>query len=157
MSALLEGERDPFARASFEPGHFTASSFVLSPDEQSVLLVFHRKLKRWLQPGGHVDPEDSDIVSAAQREVAEEVGLRTLEHLGRGILDVDIHPIPALANDPPHEHFDVRFLFRSPTLAARAGSDAKAVRWASLDDITTELTDASVLRAVTKIREPTHH
>jgi 8-oxo-dGTP pyrophosphatase MutT (NUDIX family) len=80
----------PFARSSFEPGHFTASAFVLSPDRARVLLVFHNKLRLLLQPGGHVDPGDESLALAARREVSEEVGLVDLTSLdGEGIFDLD--------------------------------------------------------------------
>src|SRR5437762_10909961 len=46
-------------RRHMSPGHFTASAFVLSPDYDEVLLIFHKKLGRWLQPGGHVDAGDA--------------------------------------------------------------------------------------------------
>src|SRR5690606_25147466 len=74
----------PFSRHQFEPGHFTASAFVLSPDRQSLLLIHHRKLGLWLQPGGHLEPADPNVRAAARREVAEEVGLEDLDPLVEG-------------------------------------------------------------------------
>lgn len=151
MKELLAAPGDPFSRDHFVPGHFTASSFVLSPDRASVLLILHGKLGLWLQPGGHVDPEDVDVLAAAHREVAEEVGLTDLEPVGQGLFDVDIHAIPPLKGDPPHEHFDLRFAFVAQHLDARAGSDAKAFRWVRLPDVADAGTDDSVLRAVRKL------
>ena len=144
---------DPFSRGHFTPGHFTASAFVLSPDLRRLLLIFHSKFHRWLQPGGHIDPGDAHVASAARREVLEEAGLevqlRVLDPF-----DLDIHAIPANAakNEPAHEHFDVRFLFVASADAHVAGSDAKEARWVPLDQVTQELTDASVTRAVRKLR-----
>lgn len=151
MGALLEVGGDPFSRHFFTPGHFTASAFVLSPDERALLLVFHGKLHRWLQPGGHIDPEDLDVVAAATREVAEEVGIDRVEVLGSGLFDVDVHDIPPLKGDPAHRHYDLRLLLRSPSMAFTAGSDAKAARWVELDQVDTVDTDESVLRAVRKL------
>lgn len=140
-------------RDHFVPGHFTASSFVLSPDEQSILLIFHGKLHRWLQPGGHVEPGDLDIVAAARREVSEEVGLDDLTLLGSGApFDLDIHAIPARKTEPQHEHFDVRFLFRASSWQVRAASDAVDARWVPLDEVGQLESDASVQRAVAKLR-----
>src|SRR5207248_2563727 len=68
MLVLARAPGDPFARDHFAPGHFTASGFVLSPDARALLLIRHRKLGRWLQPGGHVDAEDRDIEDAAQSD-----------------------------------------------------------------------------------------
>ena len=55
MLALCDNAGDPFSREHYVPGHFTASAFVLSPTRDMLLLVFHGKLHRWLQPGGHID------------------------------------------------------------------------------------------------------
>lgn len=150
MLELCESAGDPFSRNHFVPGHFTASSFVLSPRGDALLLVLHGKLHRWLQPGGHVDPEDADVIGAARREVAEEVGIEDLE--GGDLLDVDIHEIPPLGGAPSHEHFDVRFLFRAASRAHQAGSDAADSRWFAMGEIDAVASDASVMRAVEKIR-----
>ena len=152
MLALARGSGDLFSRKHFEPGHFTASAFILSPDRKSLLLIHHSKLHRWLQPGGHVEPEDVDIIAAAKREIVEEVGMAAPPLVGEGIFDVDIHPIPARKDEPQHEHFDVRFLLHATDTNATAGSDAKDCRWVPLEEITVELTDASVMRALAKVR-----
>ena len=151
MEALCDVPGDPFARCHFSPGHFTASAFVLSPREDALLLIHHSKLHRWLQPGGHVDPEDATLLEAARREVREEVGIADVQVIGEGPLDLDVHEIPALKNDPPHAHFDVRYLFRAPNLEFVAASDAKAARWVPLSEINLEISDRSVMRAVEKL------
>lgn len=56
---------------------FTASGLVV--DDRRVLLVRHRKLGRWLQPGGHVEPRETPD-EAAVREVAEETGVAMRIH-----------------------------------------------------------------------------
>jgi 8-oxo-dGTP pyrophosphatase MutT (NUDIX family) len=150
---LLEVPGDPFSRHHFTPGHVTASCFVLSPERDALLLVFHGKLHRWLQPGGHVDPGDADVIAAARREAAEEVGLPELRLAdGERLLDVDVHDIPALKGEPPHAHFDVRLLFVAPHRRFRAGSDARDARWVPLDQVRLEESDESVMRAVRKLR-----
>lgn len=153
MLALLAMPTDVFSRDHFVPGHFTASTFVLSPDLQSILLIFHGKLHRWLQPGGHVDPEDRDIEAAARREVQEEVGLADLCKVRRWpqIFDVDVHEIPQLRGEPAHAHFDVRFVFAAPSLDFVAGSDAAGAQWVPLNGVAQLESDASVLRAVAKL------
>jgi len=148
---LLTSDGDPFCRSHFEPGHVTASAFVLAPRGDDLLLIAHRKLHRWLQPGGHVDPGDHDVVAAARREVAEEVGLSDLTLVQPGVFDLDVHDIPPLKGEPAHAHFDVRFLFRAPTRTVQAGSDADAARWTPLAEVDARGSDESVMRAVRKI------
>ncbi len=151
---LLDVPGDPFSRDHFAPGHVTASAFVLSPDGGSLLLILHGKLHRWLQPGGHVDATDLDVLAAARREVHEEVGLLDLplSPLTTGLIDVDVHVIPARKADPEHRHFDVRFLFQARDWQFNAGSDAHAGRWVPLAEVGLLESDASVLRAVAKLQ-----
>lgn len=152
MRRLCESIAAPFSRSNYEPGHFTASAFVVSPDSRDLLLIFHQKLRRWLQPGGHVDASDSSLLETARREVREEVGLGELTLLRETPLDVDVHDIPPRKLEPAHAHFDVRFLFRAPTREVSAASDAEAVRWIPIEELSAELSDRSVMRAVEKLR-----
>jgi 8-oxo-dGTP pyrophosphatase MutT (NUDIX family) len=134
MLELIESPGDPFRRDRFDPGHFTASAFVLAPERDALLEVHHAKLGRWLQPGGHVEPEDESIAAAARREVLEETGLADLEAMA-GVpapYDLDVHLIPAHRAEPAHLHFDVRFLFLSRSRDAQAGPEARAIRWQPL-------------------------
>ena len=151
MLALC-AEADPFSRAAFSPGHFTASAFVLSPRRDAVLLIFHKKLGRWLQPGGHIEPGDTMLMGAACREVAEETAILEAVPLVPGVFDIDVHDIPARKDEPAHEHFDVRVLLGAPALTVRASDEVAAARWVPLDDLETIETDESVRRAVRKIR-----
>lgn len=143
-------------RSNFAPGHFTASAFVLSPDRRDLVLIHHKKLGIWVQPGGHVEPADEDLIDAARREVLEEVGLSDLEPLaspGRSrVFDVDIHLIPARKLDPAHEHFDVRFAFVAKTRTLVHSDEVADLRWVPLSDVEQMGSDESVLRAVHKLR-----
>jgi 8-oxo-dGTP pyrophosphatase MutT (NUDIX family) len=151
MQALTAGPGDCFSRAHFDPGHFTASAFVLCPKGEQLLLIYHGKLERWLQPGGHVEPSDGDIVLAAIREVEEETGLCNLTPIGSGLFDVDIHTIPARKAEPEHAHFDARILLQAPRFDFQAGSDATDAKWVPFNAINAIESDASVMRAVGKL------
>jgi 8-oxo-dGTP pyrophosphatase MutT (NUDIX family) len=155
---LVCDARDPFDRANYAPGHITASAFVVDRARAEVLLILHGKLERWLQPGGHIDPEDSSVLAAAEREVREETGL-VLAADGCELLDVDVHEIPARKEQPAHEHFDVRFVFARGQGEARAGSDARKVRWVPIAQLLSGSgaqadlpSDESVLRALRKLQ-----
>ena len=153
MRELCDRGEEAFVRGTFEPGHFTASAFVLSADRAQLLLILHAKLGLWLQPGGHVDADDASMIEAARREAIEETGVEDLEPAHDGIFDVDVHEIPPLGNEPAHRHFDVRFLFRAGQRELRAATDARAARWAPLEEIIAGAvsSDASVGRAARQI------
>lgn len=112
---------DPFSRDEL-PAHFTASALVVDPSGEKVCLLHHKKLGRWLQPGGHFEPiDDGDPLRAALREAHEETALevRLPNPEAPFPLDLDIHPIPGRPNKPAHEHLDLRYLFLAAGETAR--------------------------------------
>lgn len=52
----------------------TVSAYIVHPTEDKVLLVDHKKHKKWLQLGGHVELDESSD-EALLREIEEECGL----------------------------------------------------------------------------------
>lgn len=90
------------------PGHFTASGWIYSPTGREVLLMYHPKVGKFIQPGGHADGEDN-LMQVAQREVLEETGIN-VHNYSEHPLDISIHFIPATATEPSHYHYDVRYL-----------------------------------------------
>ena len=107
---FLADHADAFERA-LAIGHFTGSAWLVSGDGRRALLTHHRKLDRWLQPGGHADG-DRDLARAALREAGEESGLRDLVVEG-GLFDLDRHWIPPRGEVPGHWHYDARFVVRA--------------------------------------------
>jgi 8-oxo-dGTP pyrophosphatase MutT (NUDIX family) len=151
---LLAAPADPFARDNPE-GHITGSAVVGRPDGSAFLLVHHRKLRRWLQPGGHTEESDASAFETAFREAREETGIRSFDApLGDAIVDVDVHPIPAHGTDPAHFHHDIRYLLTSEeTLHADNAEDpARPMRWMTLEEARSRGADASLLRALEKAR-----
>ena len=104
---LLDDAQDPFRRERLA-GHFTGSAWLVSADGARALLTHHRKLDRWLQPGGHADG-DADLARVALTEAEEESGLRGLR-VEPDIFDLDRHWIPERGDVPGHWHHDVRFV-----------------------------------------------
>jgi 8-oxo-dGTP pyrophosphatase MutT (NUDIX family) len=151
MLSLLAETDAPFSRKQFQPGHVTASAFITDPRREELLLILHRKFQIWLQPGGHIEADDLDVCAAVRREVGEEVGVSDLSPLLPGIFDLDLHTIPARADELAHEHFDVRFLFETPRADVIAGSDAASARWVPLATLLTAATDESVRRVAQKL------
>lgn len=144
---------DAWRRDQFYPGHFTASGFVANPSGSAVLLIHHGKLRRWLQPGGHIEVDDDTIESAIRREVAEETGIRRLERLGDGLLHIDAHPIPAHGDEPRHIHIDLTMGFRALDDEIGALAEVSDARWVPFDDLGTLNTDDAVRRGVARLRQ----
>jgi len=130
-------------------GHVTASAWILSPDRRAALLTHHRKLDRWLQPGGHVE-DDPSIQAAAVREAREESGILALALADPAIFDVDVHLIPARKGEPDHFHFDLRFLIHSGTRDFAVGEESIDLAWVELASLARDETDPSILRMVRK-------
>lgn len=134
MRRLAEMQGSTLSRAHYEPGHFTASAFVLSAGGGELLLIAHRKLGMWLQPGGHIEATDLDPTEAALRELREETGVAEVDLL-QPLFDIDVHEIPTFGDQPQHLHHDLRILARARSLALRPSSEVRSARWFSLDQI----------------------
>lgn len=104
-------ENSDCCERSLAIGHLTGSAWLVSQDGQRALLMHHRKLNRWLQPGGHADGS-ADLANVALREAEEETGLLALR-VEPEIFDLDRHSIPARGNEVEHWHYDVRFVVRA--------------------------------------------
>ncbi len=148
--ALLDTVADPFDRTVYDPGHITASAVVLSTDLTAVLLVHHRRVGAWIQPGGHVEPRDATVIDAARREVREETGLALASHPAESLVRIDVHAIPPFRGEPHHWHHDLTFGFRAT--AGSTGTGDSTWRWWKLTELDEADTDSSLRRAVDRAR-----
>ena len=150
MVNLLTTAADPFSRGHFAPGHVTASCYIVD-DAGRLLLHHHRRLNRWLQMGGHVDGDELPEL-AALREGTEESGLADLQILG-GVLDLDIHAIPAAKGEPDHDHFDVRYVARTanPERISLDPAESNDLAWVGLGRAAELMPGAESRRALRKI------
>ena len=55
--------------------HFCASAFVINPENKKILLVKHNLFDKWVQPGGHIEDDETPDETAV-REVFEETGIK---------------------------------------------------------------------------------
>lgn len=146
---FIDNHANCFER-SLEQGHVTASAWIVDKKAKSALLVHHKKLGLWLQPGGHCDG-DPDVVRVAKKEVQEETGLDHFEIVSDRILDLDIHEIPLWNQIPAHYHYDVRFLIYADSHQTLTVShESNDVRWFNLDKIPNVSPDISVVRLAKK-------
>jgi 8-oxo-dGTP pyrophosphatase MutT (NUDIX family) len=136
---FVKKNEDCFER-NLEVGHITASAFIFDPNNYKTLLLHHKKLNKWLQPGGHCDG-DKDTLSVAIKEVFEETGLVIINQ-AQPIFDLDIHMIPENKGIPEHEHFDVRYLLladsKIPLIQNHETNQLKWVHLLEMENFTTE-------------------
>lgn len=145
QTQFLAASPDPFRR-DLLPGHITGSGILIR--DQKMLLIQHRYLKEWFQPGGHIDTPESPRQGAI-REVAEETGWQSVvSPLFKQDLpiDIDIHIIPAnpLKNELEHLHIDFAYLLEP--VAQGFASDPETTAWVDL----TLCTAARLARCVRK-------
>jgi len=126
---LVAASPEPFSRSQYAPGHITCTGLVLAPDGESVLLVHHRRLDRWLLPGGHLEPEDQWAWDAARREVIEETGAQLRPIPVPLLAGMDVHGIPSNGREPYHLHHDLIFSFRATSLDTQISAESRAVAW----------------------------
>lgn len=118
--------------------HFTASSWVVNPGRDRVLMAWHNIYKTWAWTGGHADGE-ADLLAVALREAREETGVQTLAPLSRDIYSLEILPVNAHVKKgkfiSAHLHLNVTYLLvaddRQP-LHVRPDENS-AVAWLPLD------------------------
>ncbi|WP_236654173.1 NUDIX hydrolase [Streptacidiphilus anmyonensis] len=133
---------------SCRPAHITASALVVDAENRRVLLTLHPKVGRWLQLGGHCEPEDPTLAEAALREAREESGIVDgLTLIGEGPAKLDRHAVRCAGKDQPENtHLDVQYLVLAPTDAvARISEESLDLRWFPWDGLPVD-TDASVRR-----------
>jgi 8-oxo-dGTP pyrophosphatase MutT (NUDIX family) len=132
--SLISNFKDAFSR-SLITGHITASAWILDNNFGSAVLVHHRKLNKWLQPGGHTDGQE-DVVAAAFREAKEETGLSNLQIVNDQIFDLDIHIIPPHGQVSAHFHYDIRFLILADKSEMPSVShESHDVKWFNFHDV----------------------
>jgi 8-oxo-dGTP pyrophosphatase MutT (NUDIX family) len=132
------------------PGHLTGSAWIVDAPRRRVLLTHHRKLDKWLQPGGHADG-DPDLLAVALREAREETGLTRLRAVSPEVFDVDRHRIPPRGDTPGHWHLDLRFLVEAdPEEILIVSDESHDLAWVNLARVAALNPEESMLRMVRK-------
>jgi 8-oxo-dGTP pyrophosphatase MutT (NUDIX family) len=117
---------------------------VVERETNRFVVLFHTKLEKWLQPGGHVDGS-SNLPAASLREAIEETGMADLV-VALPAVDLDIHEVRP-PKEQPHLHYDIRFVVLAPTGAEPVRNhESRDIRWVTIDELDTLDVDESVYR-----------
>lgn len=140
LLVMIEADEDIASREHFA-GHVTAGALLLD-GQRRYLAIHHKQLDKWLCPGGHLEPGETDTGLSALRELTEETGITpaSVERDPRwpGMpIHIDHHPIPANTKkaEPAHFHWDFLYVFtlidpaKQPTLDL---TEVTAFRWRPL-------------------------
>lgn len=138
--------------ATADPVHVTGSALIVG--RRGIVLLKHRRLGIWVQPGGHVDPGETPWAAAA-REASEETGLDVVA-VGAGadppLVHVDVHD-----GGRGHTHLDLRYLFdggdADPAPPPEESQDVEWFSWPAAID-RAEPTMAPLLRHLAATHAP---
>ncbi|MEC4020031.1 NUDIX hydrolase [Streptomyces sp. H27-D2] len=135
---LLDTGADLTTRSEFR-GHATAGAVLVGPDGR-ILHIHHLAMAKWLLPGGHLETSDETLLDAALRELTEETGIPadTVTPMSEKPVHIDVHPIPANSakEEPNHQHFDFRFLFRTTADVGRLQTEEVTdAAWRDIDTL----------------------
>ena len=126
--------------------HFTVTAYIL--ENKKTLLIYHKKLEKWLPPGGHLE-ENETPPEGARREVHEETGLE-VEFIKQENIWLDywnaksferpylclLENIPAHGSQPAHQHIDLIYLARPIGGMLREDFQKQGLlRWWTLEEV----------------------
>ncbi|MBC7553512.1 MAG: NUDIX hydrolase [Taibaiella sp.] len=157
MKRVAEGSQ--FDRKNFE-GHLTTSAFIILAETEEILLLRHKSLNRWLQPGGHMEG-DCSLLASAIREAVEETGIEPAHMLHLPVqeydsvpFDIDVHYIPENPRkmEEGHYHYDFRYLFSysGEGTVAYNPDESTGLKWVKFDSLVHDETFGPM---ITKIRQ----
>jgi 8-oxo-dGTP pyrophosphatase MutT (NUDIX family) len=131
---FVESNEDCFKR-ELEIGHVTGSAWIVDKSRNFVLMMHHRKLDKWFQPGGHCDG-DNDVLRVAMKEAIEETGVADIQVFSNEIFDVDVHLIPERKDVVAHYHYDIRFLFEADKeISLVINEESNDLAWVKIDKV----------------------
>lgn len=136
-------------------GHITGSAWLVDKNLGHVFFTHHKKLNRWLQPGGHSDG-DANTLAVAMREASEESGIEDvfIQPLFADVYDIDIHTIPARKNEAEHKHYDVRFILETDrNHPLKISDESNEIAWIAVEDIPQLTDEESILRMLEKMKQ----
>ncbi len=141
-------------------GHIVAGGFIYAKEEHKFLVLYHKDLKMFLYPGGHVNSNDKNPLEIAKREIMEETGLNNLKQLKLTTnelipIDIDTHLIKSndRLNLPEHYHFDFRYLFIVDKISKIKieEDEISNYKWIDINELKNDLNYGKIANKILKI------
>lgn len=128
-----------------------ATGLVMNLDHSKMLMVYHKKLGKWVAPGGHIEPDETPIETVI-REVKEETGLdafvmdcssinlcpkRGSEYQLETPYVVFCEYIPQHGTAEAHQHIDFVYLCEADENATikQQEAEVKEVKWLTPEQV----------------------
>lgn len=141
---------------------FTATVYIIQ--DNKVLLIFHKKLNKWLPPGGHLD-ENELPCEGAIREAKEETGLDielileeniwinrwNARSFPRPYLCL-LEEIPAWNGHPAHQHMDMIYLGK-PIGGKEVHNPREShdIKWFALEEVKNLVSDHEIFEETKQV------
>lgn len=138
--------------------HFTASSWILNPTHDKVLMIYHNIYDSWGWTGGHADG-DADFLHVAIKEAQEETGIQNFRLLSDEILGLDIlpvwHHIKREQFISSHQHANVTYLLEAeehqPLIIKP--DENQGVKWIAIADIKKYVSEPDMIPVYEKLHQ----
>lgn len=113
--------------------HIAASVLLIEPEGGQGLFLWHKKIQRWTQPGGHADG-DPDLHRVARKELEEEIGITNAEFADLVPLDIHLFDYPREIYGYQKQIYNFCFLAIKPSgqePIIKEPDKCSGLRWAS--------------------------
>ena len=151
---FLEEQEDAFLRSN-RTAHMTASSWIVNPARDKVLMIYHKIYDSWSWTGGHADG-DQDLLAVALREAREETGVEHISPVSPEIYSLEIVTVDGHEKRgeyvSSHLHMNVTYLLQADDRdTLRICEDENSgVGWFRLDEALTASTEPWFVKRIYK-------
>lgn len=112
---------------------YCASAYTIDFKEKEVLLMYNKKLNKWLQPGGHIEGKETPIETAI-RETFEETGVK-IRIVGPTFDNISYQPIATERyQNKVGDMIDIQYL-GIPLSKKLINNEKNITKWFSIDEL----------------------